>query len=55
MMLVGFMVAGALALWVAAPLIWRPAEARVPVCPNCGPRPETDARFCSNCGAEIPR
>lgn len=25
-----------------------------PVCPSCGPRPETDARFCSNCGLPIP-
>lgn len=22
-------------------------------CPNCGPRPEKDARFCSNCGAVL--
>lgn len=22
-------------------------------CPNCGPRPETDARFCSNCGTTL--
>ena len=24
-----------------------------PACPNCGPRPETDARFCSNCGTVL--
>ena len=24
-----------------------------PVCPNCGPRPEKDAVFCSNCGTAI--
>jgi hypothetical protein len=24
-----------------------------PVCPTCGPRPETDAVFCSNCGAQL--
>lgn len=23
------------------------------VCPRCGPRPETAARFCSNCGAVL--
>ena len=23
------------------------------VCPSCGPRPETDARFCSRCGAPL--
>ncbi len=22
-------------------------------CPNCGPRPEPDARFCSNCGGAL--
>jgi hypothetical protein len=24
-----------------------------PTCPTCGPRPESDALFCSNCGAPI--
>jgi hypothetical protein len=24
-----------------------------PVCPTCGPRPERDAVFCSNCGARL--
>jgi len=24
-----------------------------PVCPRCGPRPETDARFCSYCGNKL--
>jgi cytochrome c-type biogenesis protein CcmI len=24
-----------------------------PVCPNCGPRPEQDAVFCSNCGTAL--
>jgi hypothetical protein len=23
----------------------------LPICPTCGPRPEKDAIFCSNCGA----
>jgi hypothetical protein len=26
-----------------------------PVCENCGPRPEQDAEFCSNCGAAVIR
>lgn len=25
------------------------------VCPTCGPRPEKDALFCSNCGAQLSR
>jgi ribosomal protein L40E len=24
-----------------------------PVCEKCGPRPETDAQFCSNCGSPL--
>ncbi|HYN82949.1 MAG TPA: hypothetical protein VES88_15800 [Gemmatimonadaceae bacterium] len=24
-----------------------------PVCITCGPRPESDARYCSNCGARL--
>ena len=24
-----------------------------PVCERCGPRPETDATYCSNCGAAL--
>jgi hypothetical protein len=35
----------------AAPGAWGPeAPARGPACLTCGPRPETDARFCSSCG-----
>lgn len=26
----------------------------VPVCPTCGPRPESDAAFCSSCGSRLP-
>jgi predicted amidophosphoribosyltransferase len=29
------------------------AGAGSPVCPRCGPRPEPDARFCSNCGGGL--
>lgn len=25
-----------------------------PLCPTCGPRPESDAVFCSNCGMLLP-
>ena len=28
----------------------RAYRAAQPTCPTCGPRPETDAGFCSNCG-----
>lgn len=28
-------------------------RADVPVCPTCGPRPEKDAVFCSNCGVAL--
>jgi len=24
-----------------------------PVCERCGPRPEADAQYCSNCGAAL--
>lgn len=27
----------------------------VPVCERCGPRPQPDAEFCSNCGAPVLR
>ena len=30
---------------------WR--DAPRPTCPNCGVRPEPEARFCSNCGAAL--
>jgi len=30
---------------------WR--EAPRPNCPNCGLRPEPEARYCSNCGTEL--
>ncbi|HZK79094.1 MAG TPA: hypothetical protein VFC35_09300 [Gemmatimonadaceae bacterium] len=28
-------------------------SAGAPVCDVCGPRPETDAQFCSNCGRPV--
>lgn len=28
-------------------------EKTLPTCRNCGPRPETDAVFCSNCGTGL--
>lgn len=49
----GYAIALALTAWVLLPLIPRGKRARVRTCPNCGPRPEGDARFCSNCGAEL--
>ncbi len=32
----------------------RAAEARRPRCPQCGPRPESDAIWCSGCGGYLP-
>lgn len=29
------------------------ATAGAPTCPSCGPRPEADALFCSDCGARV--
>jgi len=50
----GAVAAAVFALWVVAPVVW-PAAVRGAgaVCRNCGPRPEADARFCSNCGATL--
>jgi hypothetical protein len=28
-------------------------RAKLPSCPDCGPRPEADALFCSNCGRRL--
>jgi len=28
-------------------------EGDTPICPSCGPRPEADARFCSECGRQL--
>lgn len=32
----------------------RAAQARRPKCPSCGPRPESDATYCSGCGQYLP-
>lgn len=29
-------------------------QGNAPVCPTCGPRPESDALFCSSCGSRLP-
>lgn len=38
---------------VAEELIKRAAAGRGTVCPACGPRPEADAAFCSDCGRKL--
>jgi hypothetical protein len=38
---------------VAEELIKRAAAGRGTACPACGPRPEADAVFCSNCGQKV--
>jgi hypothetical protein len=32
----------------------RAVQARRPSCPSCGPRPESDATWCSGCGGYLP-
>jgi hypothetical protein len=32
----------------------RAVQARRPKCPTCGPRPESDATYCSGCGHYLP-
>lgn len=49
-------VAAAIVAWVMWPIVRSvrtPAQSLGvgPRCPNCGPRPEGDAKFCSTCGA----
>ena len=55
MIFLGGMAAAALALWVIAPIIWAAGSGAAGAgrCPACGPRPESGARFCSNCGAAL--
>jgi transposase len=40
-------------LWVLQPVIARAPRATSRMCPTCGPRPESDARYCSNCGTVL--
>jgi hypothetical protein len=48
-----------LVAWVITPIVRRAAVSTspggAPRCVNCGPRPEGDARYCSNCGAPTAR
>jgi hypothetical protein len=37
----------------AEELVRLAAEGMLTVCPNCGPRPEADAAFCSDCGRAL--
>ena len=37
----------------AEELVRRWRESPRPACPNCGERPEPEARFCSNCGTSL--
>lgn len=37
----------------AEALVRKVAQGGIPVCPNCGPRPEADAAFCSDCGRPL--
>lgn len=46
-------VAGDLEAQVAARVRSIRAATGAPTCPSCGPRPETDALFCSDCGRTL--
>ena len=37
----------------AEELVRRAAEGKLTVCPKCGPRPEAEATFCSDCGGRL--
>lgn len=37
----------------AEALVRKVAQGGIPICPNCGPRPEADAAFCSDCGRPL--
>jgi hypothetical protein len=39
----------------AEELVRLAAEGKLAMCPTCGPRPEADAAFCSDCGAQLTR
>jgi hypothetical protein len=53
----GFAITLGATWWVLRPALdpARPARPAPRACPKCGPRPERDARFCSNCGAALGR
>lgn len=41
-------------LFMSGPPAASPPLEGSPVCATCGPRPESDALFCSNCGMVLP-
>ncbi len=47
--------------WVLKPIIASrplpagPVSSATPQCPRCGPRPEAEARYCSECGSPTSR
>ncbi len=51
----GYAIALGAAAWVLQPMLFGGGSGPPADCPTCGPRPELDARFCSNCGAPLPR
>ncbi|HET7632746.1 MAG TPA: hypothetical protein VFK16_10575 [Gemmatimonadaceae bacterium] len=53
--LLALVLALALLAYVLWPLLPARGGAVAGECPVCGPRPEQDARFCSNCGRPLSR
>ncbi|MFI5311261.1 MAG: hypothetical protein ACHQQ3_08525 [Gemmatimonadales bacterium] len=53
-LLVGAILAFTASGWVLWPLLRTPLRPSVS-CTICGPRPEADAAFCSNCGRSLAR
>lgn len=45
--------AGTAAADAAEELVRMAAEGKLAVCPKCGPRPEAEAAFCSDCGTRL--
>ena len=55
-LVIGYGVALGAAAWVLQPIVRGGGAVRPPAdCPQCGQRPELDARYCSTCGAPLPR
>jgi ribosomal protein S27AE len=52
-LLLGTALAVASLCYVLYPLYRDGISAGPRVCERCGPRPEKDAKFCSNCGAAL--